>query len=221
METIVQTATGITVLGAAPTKKPQLRQALAFAPVLVAADGGVKTALKNGHIPQAVIGDMDSMPPDAIGAVPAERVHRISEQETTDFDKVLARSDARFAIALGVTGAREDHTLGVFSSLVRFRKFPVIVLSDCDVIFTCPQSLRLTVPVGTRCSLFPMAAVTAQSQGLKWPLDGIDLAPWGRNAVSNETSLAEVTVNPSGPGLLCILPRRFLKNALHALCGDE
>ncbi len=220
MEKIVQAAAGITLLGAGPTKKPQFLQALALAPVLVAADGGVKTALKFAQIPTAVIGDMDSLPPDVNGVLPPEIFHRISQQDTTDFDKCLARIVAPFAIATGVTGARVDHTLGVLNSLSRFQEFPVLVLSDCDVIFACPAVLRLRLPVGTRFSLFPMAAATARSRGLKWPLDGIGFAPSGRTAISNQTSAEQVEITPDGRGMLCILPRRFLKTALGALCGD-
>jgi len=97
MEKIVQAAAGITLLGAGPTKKPQFLQALALAPVLVAADGGVKTALKFAQIPTAVIGDMDSLPPDVNGVLPPEIFSPDFRNRTPRiFDKCLARIVAPF-----------------------------------------------------------------------------------------------------------------------------
>ena len=45
-------------------------------------------------------------------------LHRIAEQETTDFDKVLRSVAAPLAIAVGFSGGRLDHELAVLNCLL-------------------------------------------------------------------------------------------------------
>jgi thiamine pyrophosphokinase len=65
------------------------------------------------------------------------------------------------------------------------------------------------VAVGTRVSLFPMRPVRCRSDGLKWPLDGIDFAPDGMVGTSNEAT-APVQLEAEAPGMLLILPKAHL-----------
>jgi thiamine pyrophosphokinase len=109
--------------------------ALRRAPVLVAADGGADRALAAGHVPVAVIGDFDSLSAEARRRIPPDRQHRIAEQETTDFDKALRSIAAPFVLALGFAGARIDHSLAVFNTLLRHPGRVCIVLGAEDAVF--------------------------------------------------------------------------------------
>ncbi len=207
--------TGVTLVAGGPVSRRALRSALRRAPFLVAADGGADRALALGAEPAAVIGDMDSL--SAAGrARLSGRLHEVSEQETTDFDKVLRLVRAPFLLALGVLGGRADHALAALSALLT-APLPVVALSDHDVVFAAPRRLTLTLRAGDRLSLYPLAPVAGGSRGLDWPIDGLDFAPDRRIGTSNRVSEGPVDLAFDRPGMLVILPRERLDAALMAL----
>ncbi|MCX7646177.1 MAG: thiamine diphosphokinase [Rhodobacteraceae bacterium] len=217
--TIVRSTVGVTVLGAGEVTADLLRLALAHAPRLVAADGGAAAALGLGTMPEAVIGDLDSLDAATLAALPAGRVHRIADQETTDFDKCLAAIAAPLVVAVGFTGARLDHEMAAFSSLIAHAGRAVVLLGPCDVAFAAPPELDLSVPAGTRVSLFPMGEVSGRSEGLRWPIDGLRLAPGGRIGTSNLAVDGRVRLRLSAPRMLVFLPRDCLAAAISALAA--
>ena len=94
---IVASRDGLTLLGGGEIGTSDLKEALSLAPDLVAADSGAEAALAAGLTPRVVIGDMDSLGPAAQTRL-APVLHRVDEQESTDFDKVTARVAAPFAL---------------------------------------------------------------------------------------------------------------------------
>jgi thiamine pyrophosphokinase len=213
---IVESLQGVTLCGGGPFGAVALRRALRFAPVIVGADGGADRLLALGAEPQAVIGDFDSIS-DAAQARLAGRLFPIAEQETTDFDKALRSIRAPFVLGLGFAGARLDHGLAVLNALVRHPEHRCLVLSPQDVIFLAPRQMALTLPVGTRLSLFPMGAVGGESEGLRWPINGLRFAPDGMIGTSNETSAARVRLRFDADRMLAILPLRQLPAVLRGL----
>jgi thiamine pyrophosphokinase len=218
-QVIVQSLAGITLVGGGPVSKAELALSRQFAPLVVAADGGADHCLRNGLLPEAVIGDFDSISARARAVIPAARLHRVADQETTDFDKALQMIAAPFVLALGFAGARVDHGLAVFNALVRHANRPCIVIGPRDVVFHAPALMRLRMRAGDRVSLFPMAPVTGRSTGLHWPIDGIPFAPAGQIGTSNRASLPQVDLAFDGPGMLVILPRARLDQAIAAVRG--
>lgn len=214
---IVQSLTGVTLVGGGPAAPVLLRHALSLAPRLVAADGGANRALAAGLEPEAVLGDLDSISPAARARLPAASVHHIPEQETTDFDKALRHVEAPFTLAVGFTGARLDHALAVLNALARHPERRCLLLSAQDVSFLAPPELRLRLAPRTRLSLFPLAPVTGRSTGLRWPIDGLAFAPDARIGTSNEVTAPEVQLSFSAPAMLVILPRRALAAAIGSL----
>jgi len=213
---IVQSHRPVTLLGGGEVRPGELEAALSIAPVLVAADGGANVAAGFGLLPEAVIGDLDSILPEVRAALPPERVHRIAEQESTDFEKCLTRIAAPFMLGVGFTGARVDHLLAVWNALVRHTARRCLILGPEDVIFASPPRLRLDLAAGTRLSLFPMTRVAGESEGLRWPISGLDFAPHGRVGTSNEAT-GPVDLRLDGEGMLVILPRSALDAAIAAL----
>ena len=187
--------------------------------MVVAADSGADRCLRLGVEPAAVIGDMDSISPTVRAALGA-RVHPIAEQDSTDFDKALRSVRARFVLAVGFMGARADHELAAFNVLVR-RPETCLMLGPEDVVFPLPPRFEVDLPVGERFSLFPMAPLTGNSQGLEWAIDGLELSPGGRTSTSNRVSKRRVQVAVSGPGMLAILPRKHLDRVLQALLASS
>lgn len=211
MTPVLTSAAGITLVGGGAVDPRQLAAALALAPAVAAADSGGDTALALGASPLAVIGDLDSLSADARDRL-AGRVHRIAEQDTTDFEKCLLRLAAPFIIGVGFGGPRVDHALAAFTTLVRRVGPPALLLSGDDVVLSCPPQVDADLPPGTRVSLFPMGRATAHGNGLRWPTDGIVLAPDGRVGTSNEIT-GPLRLSVDGPMLL-ILPAEHLARAV-------
>ncbi len=218
MAAIVQTRTFLTLLGGGPTHFSHVKQSLRIAPILVCADGGADHALKFGHTPEAVIGDFDSLSDEAREQIPADRLHHVAEQDSTDFEKCLQRIEAPAILALGFVGARLDHTLAACAVLTRYPDKTVILVGEEDICFLAPERFSIELPIGTVFSIFPMGPVRGKSSGLKYPIDGLELAPLGQGGTSNEVT-GPVEVELPGRMTLLILPAAHLEDALHALTG--
>jgi thiamine pyrophosphokinase len=117
-DVIVDSLENVTLIGGGAVDSAQLARALDLAPVLVAADGGADSALAAGHVPRAVIGDMDSLSAAARDTIPAARIHPVPEQDSTDFEKALSRIRAPLVLGLGFMGPRLDHMLAVYHGLL-------------------------------------------------------------------------------------------------------
>ena len=114
-------------------------------------------------------------------------------------------------------GARLDHGLAAFSTLVAHADRRCILIGPQDLAFAAPPRLELSVGPGEPVSLFPMAQVTGRSVGLEWPIDGISFAPDGMIGTSNRAVARRVVLEFDRRGMLVILPRRRLDAAIRAL----
>jgi thiamine pyrophosphokinase len=210
----------VTLIGAGPVSPGALAAALAIAPEAVAADGGADMALPAGHVLRMVIGDMDSVrDPEGLRArgVP---LHRIAEQDSTDLEKCLRAVAAPLFVGLGFLGGRLDHELAAVNAVVRYPDPPVILLGAADLCFRCPETLAIDLPVGTRLSLFPMAPLTGTvSEGLRWSVKGLDMAPEARIGTSNVTTGERVRLGFEPARMLVILPAEHLPQVAAALRG--
>lgn len=214
---IVQSTHGVTLAGGGPFSARDLTLALARAPLAVAADSGADRLLRFGVVPEAVIGDMDSISAAARTKIPVERQYLVAEQVTTDFDKALRSIDAPLILALGFAGARLDHGLAAFSTLIARSDRRCILIGPQDVAFAAPARMEVAVTPGDAVSLFPMAPVTGRSAGLEWPIEGISFAPDGMIGTSNRAMARRVVLEFDRTGMLVILPRRRLDAAIRAL----
>jgi thiamine pyrophosphokinase len=213
---IVHDMRPVTLVGGGKVKKSLLNAAIVYAPKIVAADGAADQALRHDHIPDAVIGDFDSISPAARAAIPAARLHQIAEQDSTDFEKCLSRIDAPLIIGVGFGGGRLDHQLAALHGLLRYPERPCLLLGKRDIVFLAPPKLRIDLPRGTRLSLFPMGKVAAGSDGLRWPLDGIGFAPGARIGTSNRVD-GPVRIDTDRPEMLIILPAGQLDRVVRVL----
>jgi thiamine pyrophosphokinase len=209
---IVQSTAGVTLAGGGGFSLKLLETARKWAPRVVAADGGADRLLRLGVEPEAVIGDFDSITAEARTRL-AGRLFPIPEQATTDFDKALRSIRAPFVIGVGFAGARLDHGLAVLNGLVSHPDRICLILGARDVVFLAPLQMRLDLKVGSRLSLFPMGAVEGDSEGLRWPLQGLQFAPDGVIGTSNEVT-GPVRLQFSARRMLVILPRSAMAAAL-------
>ncbi len=213
---IVSYSNTVTLIGGGEVTSANLSKSLQLAPDLVAADGGANRALELGHMPDAVIGDFDSVADAARLTIPQDRQFVISEQETTDFEKCLDHVDAPGFLAVGFLGQRVDHELAALNAIAARPEKRVILIGAHDIIFVAPPSLAMTLPEGSRFSLVPMGPVRGTSQGLQWPLEGIEFTPTGRIGTSNRVT-GPVRVAFEGAPMLVILPIEALDQAILAV----
>lgn len=213
---IIQKFEPVTLIGGAEAPAALLQRAVALGPTVVAADSGAAAALAHDLMLEAVIGDLDSIPEDMRTSLPAALLHRISEQDSTDFEKCLTRIDAPVILGVGFSAGRVDHQLAVCNALVRWPARRCVLIGAEDVMFLAPPSMTLDLPKGCRVSLFPMGAVDGRSEGLKWPIDGLVLTPDGQIATSN-VALGAIQLRVTAPKLLTILPLEHLEHVVEML----
>lgn len=226
IQPLVSTDGPVLLLGGARTADTQgvLRDmlaigALAQAPV-VAADGGAGLAIAAGLAPAAVIGDFDSLSDADRARLDPSVLHRVAEQETTDFDKALRAIRAPVVVGVGFHGARLDHQLAAMTVLARHPDRPCILVGPEDIVCLCPPRLTLEAEVGSWLSLYPLGPVSGCSEGLEWPIDGLELTPADRVGTSNRVS-GPVQLEMAAPLMLLILPRPALRPLLEALSRSD
>lgn len=171
---------------------------------VIAADSGADACARVGIVPEAIIGDMDSLENQEDWAAKT-RILKFEEQETIDFEKCLYATEAPVTIALGMTGKRFDHTLAGLDVLARYAdKRRVILVDEEDIVLAVRGTFSFAVTAGAKVSVHPLGSVTfAHSDGLEYPLDGLTLAPGVRGGTSN--------VAVEGP--FSIMPEKDAKTA--------
>ncbi|KAF0676146.1 thiamine diphosphokinase [Profundibacterium mesophilum] len=215
MAKILTSERPVTLVGGGPLDAPELRDSVARAPCIAAADGGAGHVLAADLMPEAVIGDLDSLAPGDAARLPAGRLHHIAEQDSTDFQKCLSRIAAPLVIGVGFSGGRLDHSLAALVALIH-APVPCLLLGAQDVAMHAGAGIALDLPVGARLSVFPMAPVMGRSEGIEWPLDGLRLSPAGRIGTSNRVT-GPVRLAFDAPGTIILLERSALDAAIAAV----
>ena len=212
---IVASKHPVLLVGGGQIGTNDINTALPFSKKLVAADGGAARVLAEGHMPEAVIGDMDSLTKKASEAF-FDRLHKIDDQNTTDFEKCVQRIEAPMILGVGFLGGRLDHQLSVFNVLARYPAKNVVLLGPEDACALVPEGgLLLELPTGSRLSLMPVGAASVHTEGLRWNVSGDDMRPDAFVSASNEVAGA-VSIRARGP-VMIILPRSFFSDLVHAM----
>ncbi|HEY8594599.1 MAG TPA: thiamine diphosphokinase [Devosiaceae bacterium] len=194
---ILRFARALAIVGGGDSDPEVLTRLAADGVAVIAADGGAWSCERAGIIPQAIVGDLDSLG-DVDKWAGRSRLVRIDEQVSTDFEKCLYSTEAPLTIALGVTGRRFDHTLAALSAVARFAATRrVVVVGEEDIAIGCVGRFAFAADKGERVSVFPLEDVQfSSSSGLEYPLDGLKLGIGGRTGVSNKALGGDVTIEP-------------------------
>ena len=184
---------------------------------IIAADGGVNFLTEKNISPELVIGDLDSVSEQKIHNIEPEKIIRISEQNSTDLEKVLFNTQSPLTIGIGFLGAQIDHELAALSALVKFSHKKIIFIGEHDIVFLVPPSFSLRSFNGMRVSLYPLDEVKVHSDGLQWATDGLTMKPTGQIGTSNKAIGKSIYLAPDKPNLLLILPKTVLNEAISQL----
>ena len=149
----------LVLVGGGPCGAADLALAKGIVIVLLRLMGAQTRLLAHDIMPEAVIGDLDSISVQARSQISPDRLHLIAEQNSTDFEKCLRHISAPLILGLGFTGGRIDHQMAVFHGLLRYCHQRCMLLGSEDVVFLAPPEMSLELPEQTRVSLFPMGAV--------------------------------------------------------------
>ena len=185
----------VLLLGNADLTSAEYAWAQQFPGPVVCADGGLRHL---GRLTAAaIIGDGDSWGPVA----PAGST-RIQDQSTTDFEKALARIQAPQIDALGFLGGRWDHSLANLSALMGASH--VRLLDQHQSIRACQDHYAGQHAPGEIIGVIPATPCRFdQSTGLKYPLDGLELALGAAVGSSNEATQNQVEITGQGVFWLC------------------
>lgn len=188
------------------------------ASVVIACDGAVEALDKEGIIPTAIVGDLDSLSP-RFREQYTDRIHLVEDQEVNDLTKSIRfayMSGYQEVLILGATGLREDHTLGNISLLMEhahlFRR--IEMLSDYGLFTPLLQTATLKSQPGTQVSLFSTSPYgTLSTSGLRWPICNRQLTAWWQGTLNEATdNFFTVTLSPEARVLvyrtLNVLPKR-------------
>lgn len=180
-------------------------QMLAKAPYVVCCDGGADDYIAQGHAPDVIIGDGDSLSEEnrrKYGNI----LHYISDQETNDQTKAvnfLMEQGKKNIIIVGATGKREDHTLGNISLLIDYMRAGanVSMLTDYVVILAWHDTCHFSCHPGQQVSIINFNAHDLRGEGLVYPLR--DFTNWWQGTL-NECTGTEFTIHAEGEYLLVI-----------------
>jgi thiamine pyrophosphokinase len=201
-----------------PPSGALLEELMVARPLLLCADGWANAVAAYGLVPDFIVGDLDSVRPACLDAVPAERRIRVEADNTgTDLDKVLRQAlqlGVKAAALTGVTGRRTDHTLWNLSLLCRYaEELPLWMVDDYCEIRPVRRRLRFRAALGQKVSLCPLhgAAVGVRTQGLRFSLHREPLTPGVRDGISNEVVSNPVEISVESGDLLLVVQRQELR----------
>jgi len=172
-----------------PPSKSLIRKETSAADLVIGADGGGNILLKDGFVPDVVIGDLDSF------QKPANNDFELildTDQETNDLEKALGFAKNKGSInvtVLGAFGLRMDHSLKNLSVMKQFHdQFNRLVFKDAYFdVFLINSPFETSLPLKTTVSLFPLSGTVTgiTTKGLKYPLKNESLINGERDGTSN------------------------------------
>lgn len=190
--------------------RPYLTQATA----VWAADGGSKYLKRLDRLPDRVIGDMDSLPPEVqawltAGQVPFNQHPPAKDETDLELALLLAVAQGYREIWLfGLLGGRLDQTLANVLLLTHpaLANTAVTLFTPTERAWLVRQQTTISGQVGDVVSLIPLRGDVQMvaTTGLQWPLVNETLQFGQARGISNRMTAVSATVEISSGILLCV-----------------
>lgn len=184
--------------------------------IVIAADGGAVRLHHAGRRPDVIVGDLDSLPPDAKERLEAHGVaFEVHPHEKTQTDGELAlraaitRGADEIVIVGAFGGTRLDHLVGNLLLLANedFAAIDVAIVTEQTTFraLSGPGTLELVGAPGDWVTLSPLSelAGAVTTDGLRYALHRADLVRGSTRGVSNELTGRRASVELS-TGLLLV-----------------
>jgi thiamine pyrophosphokinase len=191
-----------------------VRSYLTQATAVWAADGGSQHLMRLGHLPDRVIGDMDSLPPQVQtwlteGKVPFNQHPPAKDETDLELALLLAVEQGIAEIWLfGLLGGRLDQMLAnvLLLSHPALANTAVRLVTPSEQAWLVRQQTTIVGQVGDLVSLIPLRGDVHMvgTTGLQWPLTNETLQFGQARGVSNRLTAVSATVEISRGILLCI-----------------
>lgn len=167
---------------------------------IVCCDGAANDFIAQGGIPDAIVGDCDS-----ISAENKKRFAGIlyfdSDQETNDLTKSVrfcVKKGIKRITIVGGTGKREDHTLGNISLLADYKEVvDVSMVTDWGIFTPIHSATVFNSFKGEQVSIFAIEPKALSTDQLKYPIDAKILTNWWQGSL-NESLGDTFSISPEG-----------------------
>lgn len=206
----------VVVLAGGDPVEPWVADWLPTGAYVVAADSGLAQADALGLRVDLVVGDLDSVDPDALEAAVAagSSVERHpAAKDHTDLELavlVAKRLGARRLTLVGGHGGRLDHALANVLALAQlgFAGITIDAVIGRARVAVVHDEVVLDGDRGDLVSLLPAGGAVSgvRTTGLAFALDGEDLEPGTTRGVSNEMVATRATVSVEAGVLLVVRP---------------
>jgi thiamine pyrophosphokinase len=215
---------GLLLIGGAGPGREALSRIARDMNMIVAADSGLELALAAGLSPDLVVGDMDSLADTSL--LDPFRPARVRvfprDKDETDAEiglRVMQESECGEVTLAGGGGGRIDHLLAIVALFERVAP-PCRWLTDFEDIWLVEGEAEFLGWQGSTVSVFPVGehAAGMRSQGLRWPLDGLEFRR-GYGGISNRVTAARVLITVNIGKLLVI--RSSVNDLGHRISLDD
>lgn len=190
--------------GRAPSKELLLREAQK-ADIIIGADRGCETLLKNNIIPDLVLGDFDSVDKEVLHKVEELKLNIVKfnpEKDFTDselaFQKAIELGGKEICL-LGFTGTRLDHTLANLGLLHKALSLDIKceIIDDNNRMFLIDKPTILKGHKGQVVSFSYFNGIVEgfSIEGAKYPINNYALEGFSGRTVSNEFVYGEIKVD--------------------------
>jgi thiamine pyrophosphokinase len=162
---------------------------------VVAADGAANKLVKMDVIPEAIVGDLDSINLRGIDIAKTKVIH-LPDQNTCDFQKSIEyiKEKCLFpAVITGVNGGYIDHILNnisVFSQLDECLFFDKGIIG---LVLKAHRFFQIQIPIFSKLSVFGVPEAVISTIGLKWNLNKDTLKFFVFNSCFNRSVSEEIS----------------------------
>ncbi len=177
---------------------------------LICADGGANSALKMKFVPDLIIGDLDSISPEALKEFKStSKIIRIKRQNDTDVEKCLKyaiKNSFSEALLVGITGNRLDHTFCNLGIVLKFSpSIKLSLIAENSFLKPYKGKVKLRTHPGETISVYGIDSKTKiSSKGLKYKLNNVALPFGEKESTSNIATGNKVELHITG-GLMFII----------------
>jgi len=182
---------------------------------IIAVDKGLETVIQLGLQPDIIIGDLDSLSVELLSQYPKVPLLRHpSEKNETDTELALlwgVEQGFTELIVCNDLAGRFDHALALVQNLLLLKvTSPAIqtrIESQNQLLFMLDQQTEFLGKQGSLLSLIALQvnAEFADSKGLKYPLQGLQLSPQLSRGISNEIISPQAEIDLTTGLVLAIL----------------
>ena len=192
-----------------------IRPYLAKATAVIAADGGTRHLWRLGHLPDLVVGDIDSLPQPArqwLQLTNTPLLQAPADKDETDLELALLHIASTYhnqkILIFAAFGGRLDQTLANIFLLAHpdLAGKRIELLTPHERAWLVTNRTEITGQIGDTVSLLPLAGDVwvRQTSGLKWPLANERLFFGPARGISNTLSAPVATVTLSSGKLICL-----------------